>query len=151
MTMRPGKIGILYANNMVRDNGYISEEDIIKAYLECSFEADEYDDELTFPNAIRTSFAKKYLIIRQITKESCPSIFEELNQLGVWHIFVLGDDASIIFNDFLALRITSSFKNSHKVSINAFHASLTPSNSLALSSVKTSSNIFNSFLFCNKI
>ena len=98
--MRPGKIGILYANNMVRDNGYISEEDIIKAYLECSFEADEYDDELTFPNAIRTSFAKKYLIIRQITKESCPSIFEELNQLGVWHIFVLGDDASIIFNDF---------------------------------------------------
>lgn len=98
--MRPGKIGILYANNMVRDNGYISEEDIIKAYLECSFEADEYDDELTFPNAIKTSFAKKYLIIRQITKESCPSIFEELNQLGVWHIFVLGDDASIIFNDF---------------------------------------------------
>ena len=94
--MRPGKIGILYANNMVRDNGYISEEDIIKAYLECSFEADNHD-RYEFNG---WKFAKRYLIIRQITKDSCQRIYEELEQLGVWHIFVLGDDASIIFNDF---------------------------------------------------
>ena len=86
--MKTQKLGVLYANKLVRTGGYVSEEEIIGAYAE------------VYGSTKASKITENKLIIREISQESCAEIYKDLNKEKVEHILVLGDDASIIFNYF---------------------------------------------------
>lgn len=86
--MKTQKLGVLYANDLVKDGGYISDKQIKGAYTS------------VYGHTKVSDIAEDKLIIRQITQKSCADVYIDFQRKNVKHILVLGDDASIIFNYF---------------------------------------------------
>lgn len=87
-------VAILYANKMVCEGGYVTPNDIYGAYISSSVDED-------YNEATHSSYCEKHVFFYELSGTDCADVLNKINDKGIEHIFVLGDDASIIFDSYL--------------------------------------------------